>query len=185
MLWRMTLFLCPKPSNLVQASSIQHVFKWGIGNKFRSVNRYSPVHVPRPKEVTIPADYFESPDPVAIHFDRLNEQWEVYWFEHSKLNAKPFPIKKFGVSQSKAEAVLFLQELKNSDRFAQQPPMLESQHAFWDERMQTWFSGSVGFSATKHGVETAKQLAEKRTKNGDIGQWRDRLKKLMEKRRNS
>lgn len=98
-----------KPSLLLKTDGYkQHVFRWGVGNKFRSINanRFTPVHHARPKEVTVRIDYFDSPHE-AVRYDSLNEQWEVFWFEHSKLNAKPFPVKKFGIEQSKTEAEFF------------------------------------------------------------------------------
>ena len=159
--------LCVAESPLVKTTGfIQHTFRWGIGNKFRAIsaNRYSPVHHARPKEVTIPENYFESPQPEEIKFDHLNEQWEVYWFEHHKLHAKPFPVKKFGVDQSKNEAMKFLTELKNSGRFSDSVGELKSNvdSVMWDERLQMWMSleSGKGFSASKHGVEGARTLAE-------------------------
>lgn len=159
---------CVKASDLVRTAGFkQHVFKWGVGNKFRSINanRFTPVHHARLKEVTVREDYFDSPD-VAIQFDALNEQWEVSWFEHHKLNAKPFPVKKFGIEQSKNEALSFLQELKASGRFSSEAPNPTSNqdNVFWDNRMQAWFAcvdGNVkAFSATKHGSRKAQRLAE-------------------------
>jgi len=146
---------------------IQHTFRWGIGNKFRSINanRFSPVHHARPKEVTIPATYFESPNKESIKFDHLNEQWEVYWFEHNKLHAKPFPVKKFGIERSKINAEIFLRELKESGRYRGKLEQMKSNVAsvIWDERLQMWMCMETGkgYSASKHGVEGAKKLAEK------------------------
>ena len=160
--------LCVKPSDLVRtAGHKQHVFRWGVGNKFRSqnANRFTPVHHARPKEVTVEENYFESPDS-AIMYDSLNEQWDVYWYEHSKLHAKPFPVKKFGIQQSKAEAVAYLSELKASGRFCDMPPnpAAATDNVFWDDRLQAWIAcvdgKSRAFSAVKHGVTKAQQLAE-------------------------
>ena len=154
----------------------QHVFKWGVGNKFRSINanRFTPVHHARPKEVTVREDYFESPDP-AIQYDPVNEQWEVFWFEHHKLNAKPFPVKKFGVEQSKLEATKYLAELKDAGRFLAQPalPTSDVKGVFWDDRLQSWFvqDGKKvrAFSAAKHGPNKARKLAESIAKNNKSG----------------
>ena len=163
---------CLRDSPLVKTEGhIQHTFRWGIGNKFRSLNanRFTPVHHARPKEVTIPENYFDSPNAEAIKYDSLNEQWEVYWFEHDKLHAKPFPVKKFGINESKTEAENFLRQLKESGRYGHKLGELRStvSSVFWDERMQMWISLETGkgFSASKHGVEKAKLLAERDAKN--------------------
>ena len=147
----------------------QHVFKWGVGNKFRSVNanRFSPVHYARPKEVTLREDYFEAPDE-AVQYDAVNEQWEVFWRENNKMHAKPFPIKKFGIEQSKLEANSFLQILKDSGRFIKAENVeIESciEGVSWDDRLQSWMVMMNGkvlryFSASKHGVAGAQRLAE-------------------------
>lgn len=160
---------CVKPSNLVRVDGYkQHVFRWGIGNKFRSLNanRYTPVHHPRPKEVTVRFDYFQSPDNSAIQYDSLNEQWEVFWYEYNKLNAKPFPVKKFGIEESKAEAMKFLNELKESGRYEAKPEFKSNvDGVFWDHRTQSWIcngsdKGIRAFSAIKHGMAGAQKLAE-------------------------
>ena len=165
-------FLCAKPSPLVKTEGhIQHVFRWGVGNKFRSINanRFTPVHHARPKEVTIREDYFESPNKDVIKFDTVNEQWEVFWYENNKLNAKPFPIKKFGIEQSKTEAIKFMNELVETGRYSRDLTSNENLRSdvdgvSWDDRLQSWIAfdgkGSRAFSASKHGVHGARQLAE-------------------------
>ena len=172
---------------------IQHTFKWGIGNKFRSVNanRFSPVHHARPKEVTIPANYFESPIEGIIKFDRINEQWEVFWYEHYKMHAKPFPVKKFGIERSKMEAMKFLEELKLAGRFevsgTQTQKSLSSSvpSVIWDDRLQMWISLDTdnGYSASKHGVIGAKKLAEKdaREHRKDADYWRNEIDMVLKK----
>ncbi len=169
--------LCEKPSPFLKTDGYkQHVFRWGIGNKFRSINanRFSPVHLPRPKEVTVREDYFESPDE-SIVYDPVNEQWEVYWHEHMKLTAKPFPVKKFGIEQSKTQAIKFLEELRAAGKLGTQDNAREMTSnvggVFWDDRLQSWISitseGSRAFSASKHGSAKAKQLAEDRSESSE------------------
>ena len=173
----------PKPSPLVRTDGYrQHTFRWGVGNAFRSVtaNRLSPVHLPRPKEVTLRTDYFESPHE-AVQFDTLNEQWEVFWYEHNKMNAKPFPVKKFGVEPAKEAAVAFLEELERDGRFGERPVMESRNGAFWDERMQTWFTErGTAFSGVKHGVVKAKTLAESDKATTDLVQKRKQLADLIQ-----
>eukprot|EP00928_Gymnodinium_smaydae_P039974 TRINITY_DN27192_c0_g1_i1.p2 TRINITY_DN27192_c0_g1~~TRINITY_DN27192_c0_g1_i1.p2 ORF type:complete len:277 (+),score=47.41 TRINITY_DN27192_c0_g1_i1:69-899(+) len=147
----------------------QRVFKWGVGNKFRSqsANRFTPVHKPHPKEIPVRDDYYESSNPNIVWED-LNESWEVYWYEHTKLNAKPFPVKKYGLEQAKREAITFYDELAANGRL-QEKPRIESpqEGVFFDARAQTWTclfwrDGrplSRSFSATKYGFDGAKSLA--------------------------
>lgn len=174
---------------------VQHVFRWGVGNKFRSINanRFTPVHFARPKEVTIRSDYFVSPNE-SIRFDKLNEQWEVLWYEHQKLNGKPFPVKKFGVEQSKFQAIAFLEELKSTGRFSNNPspspPSLNDNSAIgigevvWDARMQAWIcpSSRKAFGANKHGSLKAKQLAEQSESSTIVVQLQKRLLELLSNR---
>ena len=173
-----------KPSPLLRTDGyIQHVFRWGVGNKFRSINanRFTPVHHARPKEVTVRADYFDSPHE-AVRYDTLNEQWEVFWFEHSKLNAKPFPVKKFGIEQSKTEAESFLRELMESGRFAERPKFTSSvPGVFWDERTQAWFvkDSRKSFGAIKHGFAQAQRLAEQEASKSDLVRMREKLSELI------
>jgi hypothetical protein len=167
----------------------QHVFRWGVGNKFRAVNanRFTPVHFSRPKEVSIGADYFKSPDEEFIRFDNLNEQWEVVWHEHQKLNGKPFPVKKFGVDRAKQEAVEFLKTLHASGRLNLHATMKSDMPGvFWDARMQTWVSpvAKKAFSANKHGAKRAKQLAEECASSSVEIKLRNQLLDLL-KRKNS
>ncbi|KAF4665893.1 hypothetical protein FOL47_004369 [Perkinsus chesapeaki] len=118
----------------------QRVFRWGIGNRFRAVNanRYQPVHLERVKEVTLNNDYYDSPD-TNIRWDDFSECWEVYWYENEKLNAKPFPVKKFGIKWSKEEAKKFYNELKEDGRVHARPSHKSNDDSImWDERMQGW-----------------------------------------------
>ncbi|EER02066.1 hypothetical protein Pmar_PMAR028096, partial [Perkinsus marinus ATCC 50983] len=88
--------------------------------------------------VTLDDDYYDSPDP-NIRWDDYSECWEVYWYEHEKLNAKPFPVKKFGIKWSKEEAKKFYEELKGSGRVHARPSHKSSNDSImWDERMQGW-----------------------------------------------
>jgi len=145
------------------------IFRWGIGNKFRSLskNRYSPVHKERPKEVVVRDDYYDSDNP-NIKWENLNESWEVYWYEHNKLNAKPFPVKKFGVERAKREAFEFYEELEEESRLNEKPERESPQDGvFFDERFQDWVSlhwkdgrpQSRCYSASKYGYEGAKIIA--------------------------
>ncbi|KAF8817785.1 AP2 domain transcription factor AP2VIIb-2, partial [Cardiosporidium cionae] len=119
----------PSTKDATQTSTRQHqrIFQWGIGNKFRSQseNRYRPVHTERPMEATLSNSYYQSFHK-AIQWENLNEAWEVYWYEYNKLNAKPFPVKKFGVTQAKAEALKFAQDLEREGRLCLQKPSFES-----------------------------------------------------------
>ncbi|KAF8820145.1 AP2 domain transcription factor AP2VIIb-2 [Cardiosporidium cionae] len=161
--------------DITQTSTAQHqrIFQWGIGNRFRSQseNRYRPVHAERPMEATLPDSYYENPHK-AIQWENLNEAWEVYWYEYNKLNAKPFPVKKFGLTQAKAEALKFAHQLKREGRLGLQKPSFESgmDGIFWDEALSGWVA--VGYekgrpstrvySAEIHGFEESKRLAMKR-----------------------
>ncbi|GAW80926.1 transcription factor with AP2 domain(s) [Plasmodium gonderi] len=148
---------------------IQYIFKWGIGNKFRAdpENRFHPVHLSRSKEVTIRKDYFDSVNE-NIKYEKLNEQWEVFWFENNKLNAKPFPVKKYGIESAKKEAIKFYESLKQNDRINTKPQYksgIEGVH--YDVITNCWmsfyreknFPVCRSFSAEYHGFETAKKLA--------------------------
>lgn len=149
------------------------IFRWGIGNKFRmqSKNRLTPVHRPHPKEVVVRDEYYESDNP-NIMWEDLNEAWEVYWYENMKLNAKPFPVKKFGVERAKREAWAFLEELEASGKLHQNAVPERSEDAqegvFYDMRLQSWVCffwrdgrpQARSYSATKYGYEGAKSLAQ-------------------------
>ncbi|CAG9476723.1 transcription factor with AP2 domain(s), putative [Plasmodium vivax] len=162
------------PQGNEQASFMQYVFKWGIGNKFRSdpENRFHPVHLSRAKEVTIRKDYFDAVNE-NIKYEPLNEQWEVFWFENDKLNAKPFPIKKYGIESAKREAIKFYESLKQNNRMKDRPHYesgVEGVHydvvtncwvAFYRQRN---FPVCRSFSAEYHGFETAKKMAIERVK---------------------
>ncbi|SBS83462.1 transcription factor with AP2 domain(s), putative [Plasmodium ovale] len=148
---------------------IQYVFKWGIGNKFRSdpENRYHPVHLHRSKEVTIRKSYFESVNK-NIKYEDLNEQWEVFWFENNKLNAKPFPVKKYGIETAKREAFKFYESLKAENRVNTKPQYeSEVEGVHYDVVTNCWvsfyrlnnFPVCRSFSAEYHGFETAKRMA--------------------------
>lgn len=154
------------------------VFRWGIGNKFRmfNKNRFTPVHKPHPKEVNVRDDYYET-DNTDIIWEELNEAWEVHWYEHNKLNAKPFPVKKFGVERAKREAWKFYDELKETGRMGEKHSHVEFEAptpgVFFDYRMQGWVTffwrggrpHSRIFSARKYGFDGAKMLAETKQKD--------------------
>lgn len=145
------------------------VFRWGIGNKFRmqSQNRFMPVHKARNQECMVRDDYYQSDNP-NIYWDELNETWEVQWFEHSKLNAKPFPVKKYGVERARQEAASFFEELQAAGRLGSKPVHESPQEGvFYDPRMQSWVclawrDGrplSRCYAATKYGFDGARALA--------------------------
>lgn len=157
------------------------VFRWGIGNKFRmqSKNRFSPVHKPHPTQVTIRDDYYESDNPDII-WENLNESWEVHWYEHSKLNSRPFMVKKFGIERAKREAFEFWEALGEAGRRGDRSATLkmEAQQPgepgiFFDYRMQGWVSlfwragrpVARTYSARKWGFDGAKMLAEAKQKD--------------------
>ncbi|KAI4838281.1 AP2 domain transcription factor [Plasmodium brasilianum] len=160
------------PEKREKSLFVQHVFKWGIGNKFRSdpENRFHPVHLNRSKEVTIRKSYFDS-DNENIKYEELNEQWEVFWFQNNKLNAKPFPIKKYGIEAAKKEAIKFYETLKVNN-YLNTKPQFESgvEGVHYDVVTNCWvsfyrlnnFPVSRSFSAEYHGFETAKKLAIER-----------------------
>lgn len=153
---------------------IQYVFKWGIGNRFRAdpENRYHPVHLSRPKEVTIRKSYF-LPVNENIIYEELNEQWEVFWYANNKLNAKPFPIKKYGIEAAKREAIKFFESLKRNNQMNEKPKYnSEVEGVHFDSVTNCWvsfyrennFPVCRSFSAEFHGFETAKQMAIARVK---------------------
>jgi len=126
-----------------------------------------PVHKPHPKEIMVRDDYYES-DNSNIVWEDLNEAWEVYWYEHNKLNAKPFPVKKWGLEGAKREAFAFYDELQESQRLHTAPrPEAPQPGVFYDNRIQSWVSLfwrngrplSRCFNANKYGFEGAKMLA--------------------------
>ncbi|KAF4682170.1 hypothetical protein FOZ63_000995 [Perkinsus olseni] len=160
----------------------QRVFRWGIGNRFRSANanRYQPVHLERIKEVTLNDDYYDSPDP-NIRWDDYSECWEVYWYEHEKLNAKPFPVKKFGIKWSKEEAKKFYEELKESGRVHARPSHKGGDDSImWDERMQGWAVSywqngrprTATYGASKHGFYRAHDKAIEVSRDSQSTYWR-------------
>ena len=134
--------------------------------------------MPHPKEISVPDDYYDSPDP-AIIWEDLNEFWEVYWYEHGKLNARPFPVKKHGLLAAKTAAIEYLAGLRNAGRCQSKPdPQAQVEDVsgvFWDERFQSWVclywrNGRPQcslFSAAKYGVHQAWEMAvERRRKYG-------------------
>lgn len=152
-----------------QRQEHQRVFRWGVGNRFRmeNKNRFMPVHKPHPKEVTVRDDYYKSEN-ANVRWENMNEAWEVYWYENRKLNAKPFPVKKFGIERAKVEAFAFYEELLNAGRLHERPRHEQPQAGvFYDSRMQSWVSLfwrdnrplSRSFAAAKYGFEGAKSLA--------------------------
>lgn len=173
--------LCNEKSNEINESSkgnlkkgnnpqfIQHVFRWGIGNRFRAdpETRYHPVHLERPKEVTIKKSYF-LPVNENIIYEKLNEQWEVFWYENNKINAKPFPIKKYGIEAAKKEAIKFYESLKKNNKMNEKPTYESGvEGVYFDSVTNCWisfyreknFPVCRSFSAEFHGFETAKQMA--------------------------
>eukprot|EP00440_Ansanella_granifera_P018243 gb/GFBE01019810.1/.p1 GENE.gb/GFBE01019810.1/~~gb/GFBE01019810.1/.p1 ORF type:complete len:276 (+),score=48.69 gb/GFBE01019810.1/:1-828(+) len=152
-----------------QRAEHERSFRWGIGSKFReqSANRFTPVHKPHPMNTVVRDDYYESSNP-NIAWDELREGWEVYWYENSKLTARPFPVKKFGIEKAKTEAFKFFDELEAAGRLGQRPRMEQPQDGvFYDQRMQSWVCffwrggrpHSRCFAATKYGYDGAKTLA--------------------------
>lgn len=150
-------------------------FRWGIGSAFtmENKNRFQPVHKERPKEVVVRDNYYDSDNPNIV-WEHLNEAWEVYWYEHQKLNAKPFPVKKFGIERSKREAFAFFEELKEAGRLNEKPRVEPPEEGvFFDARLQAWvcFFWRNGrplarsFSASKWGLDGAKALAMAKTKD--------------------
>lgn len=123
----------------------------------------------------MPEGYFESDSGPVVQWEPLNEAWEVYWYEHQKLNAKPFPVKKYGAEAAKKEAFAFLDELKSKGRFCDQKPhhLSSIEGVKWDEKLACWVAlcakggrpRSRSFSAELHGFENAKFLAESYVKD--------------------
>jgi len=147
----------------------QRIFRWGVGNAFRmqSQNRFTPVHKPHPKEVCVRDDYYATENPNIV-WEELNEVWEVYWYENSKLNARPFPVKKFGVERAKREAYAWYEELRDAGRLKTKKHIPSPQPGvFYDARMQDWVCFfwrdnrplSRCFSANKFGFDGAQKLA--------------------------
>mmetsp|Transcript_41911 Transcript_41911/g.84514 ORF Transcript_41911/g.84514 Transcript_41911/m.84514 type:complete len:179 (-) Transcript_41911:27-563(-) len=130
-------------------------------------NRFTPVYKPHPQESVVRDDYYQSDNPNIVWED-LNECWEVYWYENNKLNARPFPVKKFGIERAKREAAAYYEELKEKGRL-HEPRKLDMPQpgVFFDSRFQDWFCffwrdgrpHSRGFSAVKYGYDGAKTLA--------------------------
>merc|ERR1719428_2763934 len=54
----------------------ERTFKWGVGSRWRmqSKNRFTPVHLPHPKTVTLRDDYYDSDNPNIV-WEELNETW--------------------------------------------------------------------------------------------------------------
>lgn len=161
----------PSEAQVFRSTRAEHhrTFRWGVGSRWRQqgVNRFTPVHKEHAKEVMVRDDYYEIDNP-NIMWEDLNEAWEVYWYENNKLNAKPFPVKKYGVEQAKKEAAAFHDVLVESGR-AKSRPRVEQPNPgiFFDGRLQSWVClywqdgrpRSHAFSATKYGFEGAKILA--------------------------
>eukprot|EP00916_Digyalum_oweni_P016232 GHVL01026631.1.p1 GENE.GHVL01026631.1~~GHVL01026631.1.p1 ORF type:complete len:234 (+),score=34.44 GHVL01026631.1:34-702(+) len=149
---------------------IPYTFKWGVGNKYKSdsTNQLLPVYLHRPLEVFVRPNYFES-DNENIIYEELNDCWEVYWYENNKLNARPFPVKKFGVEASKREAWKYYETLKTEGRLGHAPyHHSDCEGVFWEEQIMSWVTSYVkdgkpktlSYSATAHGYEGARKLAE-------------------------
>ena len=140
------LGLRPSPFLRVEGYK-QHVFKWGVGSDYMRKNslRMLPPTIPRPRESTIPDNYFESftlPNPTieaphAIRFCHVNEHWEVYWWEYNKQHAKPFPVKKYGVEGAKREAKAYAERLLSSGKMNPAPThnhLTEAKHVSMEEK---------------------------------------------------
>ena len=163
--------------------SLEHTFKWGIGNEYMLRNRlrYLPPTLPRPKTATVAGNYFRSPA-VNVAYDSVNEAWEVRWFANGKFHGKPFPIKKFGVERAKTEAAVFAESLLETAGVSVSRVEYKSEISgvFWDERSQAWFAKytcesagrvqSRGYSADKWGFEEARNKAEEKVKNSSA-EW--------------
>eukprot|EP00931_Biecheleriopsis_adriatica_P122548 TRINITY_DN97546_c0_g1_i1.p1 TRINITY_DN97546_c0_g1~~TRINITY_DN97546_c0_g1_i1.p1 ORF type:complete len:258 (+),score=45.47 TRINITY_DN97546_c0_g1_i1:98-871(+) len=152
-----------------QRAEHERTFRWGIGSRFRmeSKNRFTPVHKPHPMQTVVRDDYYESDNPSVV-WDELREGWEVSWYENSKLTARPFPVKKFGIERAKREAFQFYEELKAAGKLGQRPRIEQPQEGvFYDQRMQSWVTffwrggrpHSRCFAATKYGFDGARTLA--------------------------
>uniref|UniRef100_A0A7S1FHN7 AP2/ERF domain-containing protein n=1 Tax=Noctiluca scintillans TaxID=2966 RepID=A0A7S1FHN7_NOCSC len=162
----------------------QRQFRWGIGNKFREQrkNRFIPAHAPHPMESVVRDEYYQSDNPDII-WEELNEAWEVYWFENNKANARPFPVKKFGIERAKVAAFSFHEELKMDGRLHERPVVKSPEPGImWDARIQCWVAqlwkdGRVQarcYSASAWGFDGAKQLAIAKRKdpvNGVLPRW--------------
>mmetsp|Transcript_50028 Transcript_50028/g.116760 ORF Transcript_50028/g.116760 Transcript_50028/m.116760 type:complete len:250 (-) Transcript_50028:145-894(-) len=144
-------------------------FRWGIGSAFRmeSINRFTPVHKPHPMGSVVRDDYYESENSNIV-WNETREGWEVYWYEHSKLNAKPFPVKKYGLERSKKEAFQFYSELADAGKLGEKPHFpAPEEGVFFDQRLQSWVCffwrdgrpQSRCYSAMKYGFDGAKTLA--------------------------
>merc|ERR1712099_1271 len=103
-----------------------------------------------------------------VVWEDLRESWEVYWYENNKLNARPFPVKKWGVERAKVEALAFYEALQADGRVKDKPKAESPQPGvFYDSRMQDWVTffwrggrpHSRCFSASKYGYDGAKSLA--------------------------
>ncbi|KAK2197017.1 AP2-ERF domain [Babesia duncani] len=167
-----------------QRDLVEHTFRWGIGNKYRSqsANRYRPTHAQRPTRAWIRGDYFTISKfkHCEMLYDKVNEQWEVQWQAYGKLNGKPFPVKKFGIEASKREAIAFAKNLDNS--IANQQTEISTETATkvigrysdcvkFDSKLHCWVGlGRIGtrpvvraFSADYHG-DKAMEMAIKMSK---------------------
>lgn len=135
-------------------------------------DRFKPTHAERNTEVSIRSDYFSCDrefEHCKVVYDRLNEQWEVLWTEFGKINGKPFPVKKFGIEESKAESITFAEQLNerlSSQKKDEKEDATEPGLTF-DHTLHCWVAlGRKGsrpvaraFSAEYHGYEKARELA--------------------------
>lgn len=164
--------------------SHQRMFKWGIGSNYTRANRFKPVREGKPKEITIENDYYTSTEDHIVWED-LNEQWEVFWYEFGKLNARPFPVKRYGVYQSKKEAIAFSDRLRAEGRLKTARQHFDSgmEGVIWDEKTTCWVThittlegrpSTRSYSAEIHGMDEALLMA-KRTKVKQLERLRVRM----------
>ncbi|CCF75645.1 transcription factor with AP2 domain(s), putative (ApiAP2) [Babesia microti strain RI] len=153
---------------------IQHTFRWGVGNKFRSksINRLKPTHIERLTVASVPADYFVN-DRKNVQYNEVNEHWEVFWCQNGKLNGKPFPIRKYGVFDAKklayefANTVLYNPLHNSTDKLVDDPDFDTNNPYYFDRMLQCWvvsyYKGNrpstYAFSVNIHGYTRAKELA--------------------------
>lgn len=52
---------------------------------------------------------------ICCRWDKVNEAWEVLWYEHNKLNGKPFLVRHHGINGAKKAAMAFVTTLTVRD----------------------------------------------------------------------
>lgn len=122
-----------------------------------------------PTTVSVENGYFTSPHP-HILWDKVNEAWEVMWYEHNKLNGKPFLVRHYGVRGAKKAAMAFVAILRKAiGDSAFEPPKRYSKHpnVHYDEVLQAWGTTfylrgkpvARYYASGKYGFERARQIA--------------------------